>query len=362
MKLRSKLSILSLSILFTSATFNSAKAQNVSELLKSGPEDATKLAQAYFLPAFKGFGFGMNSAWFNSAKAKNLGKFDLKFQATASLVPTKDQTIRFNELGLSSSVRPQTNESPTLFGKDENGAVIDVFDDKGNSIGSFDMPNGSNLNIVPSPQLQLTVGVIKNTDVSLRYTPKVSTNDYGAVQALGFGVKHEITKYLLPGKTEKIIPINIALAFGYNQLKYDYKVKVDKQLNEKPSTQGQDLNQRVAVKLSGYTVDAILSKKLSVFTPFISVGYNTAKTEFGVLGKYTFRTGYNNFPNTNTPNLASPKYDEVDDPVNINQTDIAGMRGNIGFSLHLAFFRLYGSYSIGEYQAVSGGIGFGIGK
>lgn len=357
---------LAVAALPTSLSFN-ANAQDISDLIKSGPEDATKLAQAYFLPAFKGFGFGMNSAWYNSAKAKNLGKFDLRIQGTGSIVPTADRSINLASLGLSSRVTYNSPTTPTLFGKDETGAQVNLRDNAGNNIGSFNMPNGLGFNIVPSPQVQLTVGVIKNTDVSVRYSPKIgNSGDFGTVQVLGFGVKHEITKLLMPGKTEKIIPIDIALAFGYNQLTYDYKIAVADQLNEDPATAGQDLNQRVEAKLSGYTFDAILSKKLSVFTPFVSVGYNTAKTELGLLGKYTFQSGFNNLPSPpappNTPNTNSPKYSSVTDPVNISQKDIAGLRGNVGFSLHLAFFRLYGSYSIGEYQAVSAGIGFGIGK
>ncbi len=325
---------------------NTVSAQDVAELIKTGPVDATKLAQAYFSPAFKGFGFGMNSGWYNSAKAKNLGKFDLRIQATAAFVPTSDQAIRFSELGLSPNVAYDRPTSPTLFGDDIAGATLSL---KDNPSVKFEMPEGTNFNVVPSPQIQLTVGAIKNTDVSLRYTPKVKGNDFGSVQALGFGVKHEITKYLFPAKTEKIIPMDLAVAFGYNQLKYDYAIKVADQLNDR--NPGSDLNQRVKMKLSGFTIDAILSKKLAVFTPFVSVGYNSAKTEFGVLGDYNF-----------SDPTATGGYRDFTDPININQTDISGVRGNLGFSLHLAFFRLYGAYSIGQYQAFTGGIGFGIGK
>lgn len=365
---RNLLHSLSASLILLTLLNSTTKAQDVSELIKSGPGDATKLAEAYFMPAFKGFGFGMNSAWYNSAKAKNLGKFDLRIQGTGALVPTSDRSVSLSSLGLSSRTTFAANATtPTLFGKDETGAEITLKDNNGNNVSSFNMPNGLGFHIVPSPQVQLTVGLIKNTDVSVRFTPKIGKqDDFGTVQVLGFGIKHEITKLLMPGKTEKIIPIDIALAFGYNQLTYDYKIKKDDQLNEDPATNGQDLNQRVEAKLSGYTFDAILSKKLAIFTPFVSVGYNTAKTELALLGKYTFQSGYNNLPSPpappNTPNLNSPKYDNITDPVSINRRDIAGLRGNVGFSLHLAFFRLYGSYSIGEYQAVTGGIGFGIGK
>lgn len=363
MKKGFKFSTIALTALFVANSVSDLKAQDVSELIKSGPADATKLAQAYFAPAFKGFGFGMNSGWYNSAKAKNLGKFDLKIQASGALVPTKDQSITLSSLGLSSNVKYDAGATtPTLFGKDETGALVKLYDNDGNKLSEFNMPEGTGFHIVPSPQIELTVGLIKGTDVTVRYSPKIKGDDFGSVQVLGFGVKHEITKYLFPGKTDKIVPFDLALAFGYNQLKYDYNVKVSDQLNEDPSTANQDLKQRVDAKLSGYTVDAIISKKLAIFTPFFSVGYNTAKTELGLLGKYTFQSGYNNIPATNIPDTNSPKYDSLTDPVKIDQKDIDGMRANLGFSLHLAFFRLYGAYSIGEYQAVTAGIGFGIGK
>ncbi len=361
MKQSSKPYVFILAALLTFGSFGSLKAQDVSELIKSGPADATKLAQAYFSPAFKGFGFGMNSGWYNSAKAKNLGKFDLKIQASGALVPNKDQSINLGSLGLSSNVKFDAGATaPTLFGKDETGALVKLYDGSGNKLSEFNMPNGLGFNIVPSPQIQLTVGLIKNTDVTFRYTPKVKSEDFGSVQVLGFGVKHEVTKYLFPGKTDKIIPFDLSVAFGYNHLNYDYNVKVADQLNDQ--NPGTDLNQRVAVNLSGYTFDAIFSKKLSVFTPFISVGYNTSKTELDILGVYNFQSGYNNLSGTTTPDPTSPKYDNITDPVKINQKDIDGMRANVGFALHLALFRLYGAYSIGEYQAVTAGIGFGIGK
>ncbi|MFC5283320.1 DUF6588 family protein [Pedobacter alpinus] len=351
---------LTFSILLAASISSNVKAQDVSDLIKSGPGDATKLAQAYLMPAFKGFGFGMNSAWYNSAKAKNLGKFDLRIQGTAAIVPSSDQFFRLGDLGLSSRTSFNSNAStPTLFGEDVTGAEITLKDNNGNNVSSFNMPNGLGFNMVPSPQIQLTVGVIKNTDISVRYSPKLGkSDDYGTLQVLGFGIKHEITKLLMPGKTEKIIPIDIALAFGYNQLTYDKSIPIEDQLDDKNS--GSNLNQRVEGKLSGYTFDAIVSKKLAIFTPFASIGYNTAKTELGLLGTYVARTGA---PTVTDPNATNDdKFTTFIDPVNIKQKDIAGLRGNVGFSLHLAFFRLYGSYSIGEYQAVTAGLGFGIGK
>lgn len=329
---------------------NNALAQgDVAELVKAGAADATKLSQAYLNPLFKGIGFGMNSGWYNSAKTKNLGKFDLKIQATGAFVPNSDKTFDINALDLKrTKVIGSSGITPTAFGKDESGPEMQIYDNNGVLIpnATFTMPSGTGVNIVPSPQIQLTVGLIKNTDVSVRFTPKVGGGDFGKIGAWGVGLKKEITPYL-PGKSEKIIPVDISLAFGYNQINYDYTLKVSDQIGEE---QNASFNQRVEGKFSGFTVDAILSKKLAVFTPFVSVGYNTAKTDLGILGTYKIKTDNSLTPET------------MVDPVRIKQKDISGLRANAGFALHLAFFRLYGAYSIGEYQAVTAGIGFGIGK
>lgn len=351
-----KKSIILSAIIFALNTIsNAAFAQgDVSQLIQSGPEDAAKLAKAYLQPGFKGVGFGMNSAWFNSAKTKNLGRFDLKFQGTAAIVSASDRTFDISTLGLSANTRYNNANSitPTLFGENKTGAELTVYDDDNNEIGSFNLPGGTGINFVPTPQIQLTVGLIKNTDLSVRYTPEVGGNDFGKISSWGVGLKKEITS-LLPGKSEKIIPVDIAVAFGYNQINYKYEVPEEEEIND--GNEPGDLNQRVEAQFSGFTVDAILSKKLALFTPFVSVGYNTAKSELGLLGKYSVQTGYQ-------AGGLLPEYETFTDPVKLNSKDIAGVRANIGFSLHLAIFRLYAAYSIGEYQAVTGGIGLGIGK
>lgn len=356
MKKIKKLIFSSLLIAPFSLLYTSSFAQgDISEIIKSGREDATKLTGAYLNPLFKGIGFGMNSGWYHSARAKNLGKFDLKIQATAAIVPSSDQSFDITKIGLSSNTKlrdPNNFMSPTAFGDDKNGPELYLVDNANNELSSFTMPSGTGFPFVPSPQVQLTVGLIKSTDITVRYSPKVGGGDYGKLGSWGVGLKKEITS-ILPWKSEKIIPIDLAIALGYNQINYDYNIPEDKQINE--SNSPEDLKQRVEGKFYGFAADLILSKKLAIFTPFVSVGFNTAKTDLGVLGKYIIQNG------VDVDDL-TPTYESLENPVKIKQTDISGVRANIGFSLHLTAFRLYGAYSVGDYQAVTAGIGIGIGK
>ncbi len=342
--------------IFLFATLTSKAQGDFSELIKSGPEDATKLANAYLNPLFKGLGFGANSGWYNSAKAKNLGKFDIRFVGTAALVPQEDQSFDITKIGLSTKTKIKGSGSgltPTAFGKENaNRPTVEVLDNNGRTVAEFKMPGVAGISFVPSPQIQATMGLIKNTDVALRYSPAIGNDNFGRLQVLGFGVKHEITPWLLPGKSEKIIPVDIAVAFGYNQTEYNLAIKQEDQIDD--SNSGRNLRQRIEGKFTGYTFDAILSKKLAVFTPFVSVCYHSSKTKIGALGEYIVTSGAT-LTGTRT-------YTTLTDPVNIEKKAISELRGNIGFSLHLAFFRLYGAYSVGDYQAITGGIGFGIGK
>ncbi len=326
MKLRIQLLFL-FSITF--ATQLLAQEANFTDFFKTGTGDATKLTQAYLSPLFTGVGIGLNSGWYQTAKAKNLGKFDVKFMATTAIVPNENQSFDVRNIGLSNQTRlsNQNNfNSPTSFGNDTRGPEIKLYDKNEKELGSFNLPKGSGFNFVPSPQLQVTVGVIKNTEVSVRYTPKIGNNEIGRFSVLGFGAKHEITSLLFPGKTEKLIPIDIAVAFAYSQVKFERKIAKADQLDE--SNSGKDLNQRIEGKFSGISADIIVSKKLSVFTPFVSLSYNTSKTDVGIKGDFIFKSD---------PTSPIPDYTTATNPVSIKQNDLAAFLATLAFNYNWPF-------------------------
>lgn len=325
--------------------FNStAKAQSdVGELLKSAPEDATKLVGAYMSPLFKGMGVGLNSGWHNTAKTKGFLKFDLRITATAAFVPNKDRSYNTADLGLK-SVSPADGSAngigPTAFGDDNEGTLM-RFNGTNGSSSTFRLPQGLGFHVVPAPQLQLTVGLPKNIDLSLRYVPEIKMgDDIGKVGMFGVGLKTEVLPLIL-GSKAKLVPFDVAVALGISRLNYDLPLEV----GDVPHN-----NQRLEMKLNGFNAEAIISKKILFFTPFASVGYNGSKTKLNVLGTYEFTT------TTGFPNYVAT------DPVHLNQKDVDGLRASLGFQLNLAFFRLYASYTAAEYSYANAGIGFGFGK
>lgn len=333
---------------------------DVSGLIKSGPADATKLTQAYLKPLFIGLGTGLNSGWNNTAHSKNLLRFDLRIGMTAAVVPPTDETFDVTKIGLSNNIRPNDPAqviTPTLAGKSSTRATMTIYDSNNQALETFTMPDGAGLGLIPSPQLQGSIGLSNGVELSLRAMPKVNLGtDYGSIQMLGGGLKIELLP-LISGIGDKLFPVDIALAGGFTQFQYHLPLDVKVPAGAIPANpeQVKDLsNQRIEAKFSGFTTEAIISKRFLVFTPFVSLGYQTSKTDAGLKGNYPVITGMTL--------LGQKTYTSFTDPVNIKQTDLEGFRANIGFQLNLAFFRIYGSYGMSQYNSFSGGIGFGIGK
>ena len=146
-------------------------------------------AKGWLQPAVNGFGMGMNSGFFHTAKTHSLLGFDLKIPVMLAQVPSGDKTFNSSVYG----------ESPTVAG------------DKGSS---SDPIRGLDLSLVPFVAPQLTVGVPFKTDVLLRYVPKTEiSKDVGEVSMLGLGVKHNLNQWIpIP------LPLDLAGAFTYTSL------------------------------------------------------------------------------------------------------------------------------------------------
>jgi len=337
-----------------------AKAQNgFNQLIKSTPADATKLIQAYAEPLFKGVGYGMNSGWTNTARANDFLHLDIRISATAVMVPASDQTFDVTKIGLSNHVGPDNSSNaiaPTFGGnKNATGPVMDIYDN-GRKIANFTMPGGQ-LSYVPTPQIQLTLGVAPNTDISVRGIPKITpSNDLGSVSLIGVGIKHDLLKDFVDKDAHyPVSNFDFAIALGYNHLNYKKGLSVNPDQGAQPAnSQGSTdfSNQSMVGHFNSFMVQAIASRKIGIFTPFIAVAYNTATTDASVIGNYPVTTSANA--------LGQQYYTTFTNPVTIHEKSVNNVRGDIGFQLKVKVIRLYASYGLAQYQSVNAGIGFGF--
>lgn len=342
-------------ILLLTITFQANAQDGFDQLIRSSPGDATKLVQAYAEPLFKGFGQGLNSGWNNTAKTKKFLHFDLRITVNAAFVPTSDKSYDVTKIGLSNHVRPNDPSrtiAPTFAGDKNDGPVMNIYNDAGVKVSNFTLPKGI-ISVVPAPDIQLTIGLIQNTDLTIRTAPTIKiSDDAGSVGMIGFGLKHDIIQDFL-GNSHIPKPFDLAIAVNYSRINYKKTLDVQPDAGATPAAgQSSDFsNQRINSHFTGFNVQAIVSKKLLFFTPFFSVAYQISSTDFGVTG---------NYPITSTNPAQPNQYVTISDPVHIKETSVSGVRADVGFQLNLAVFRFYASYSIGQYQSVNGGIGFGF--
>jgi hypothetical protein len=179
---------------------------------------------------------------------------------------------------------------------------------------------------------------------------------------IGFGVKHSISQYLF-GPAAKVMPFDLSVMFGWSRLNLNYNLNVQPSQNSDgvgtaqhdpndPNTNTDFSTQHTDAHFTSFMGEAIISKKLLFFTPFLAVGYNTASTNFNIVG---------NYPITTSSNLTGTQdfYTVFSNPVSLHETSISGMRADIGFQLNLGI-RIFASATLAQYKSVNGGIGFGF--
>ena len=347
-------------IFATLLTATTSKAQDsFAGLIKSSPGDATKLFNAFALPLFKGLAVDQNSGWTNTAKTKKLLRFDIRITASGSMVSTSDKTFDVTQIGLSNHVKPaDPNQTitPTFGGAKTMGPLLNIYDDNGNKVSSFNMPKGI-ISFIPAPQVQATVGIFDNTDLTLRGIPFINVgNNVGSISMIGFGLKHDIMQDIIGKTADELVPFDLAIAVGYSHLNLSRPLTVDPDAGAQPENGQQATNfsnQHFEGHFNSFVGQLIISKQVLFFTPFLAVGYNTTHANVSSVGNFPITTGYDLLKGNET-------YTTFTNPVQINENVLNGARADVGFQLNLGFFRFYASYSLAQYKSVNGGIGFGI--
>ncbi|WP_047788475.1 DUF6588 family protein [Tenacibaculum mesophilum] len=321
----------------------SVKAQELETILLA-KEDASKLTNAYLDPAMKGFIYSMNNGWYHTAKVHKKFGFDITIGANASFVPSEDEIFNLTKIGLSSNTTYNQNTTPTVTGSNSltpaeltyrttvNGQEVEA---------NFTMPEGVKddlpANSVPAPSVQIGLGLPYKFEAMVRYVPKVGSDDVKG-GLFGIGVKKEITNWF--GPMDKT-PLHVSLLAAYTNMNVDYTIG---DVSGDVSTE----NASAEFKLNSYTVQAIASLNFPVINIYGGVGYNGGNTRLNMLGTYILRYEFNNIP---------VDEERVTDPLSL-KTNTGSFNTTLGARLSLGFFKIFGSYTLQEYNSVNAGIAF----
>jgi hypothetical protein len=311
-------------------------SQEFESILLAAREDANKLTEAYINPAMTGMIYGMNSGWYHTAKVhKKLG-FDISIGLNASFVPSEDEIFTLS--GLESINLPSgIVTSPTVAGSGNGALLVVTTTVQGQPVATtFEMPEGIKddlpLNAVPAPAIQVSLGLPYKFDIMLRAVPKIGDDDVKG-NLFGIGLKKEITSIF--GPLEKL-PLHVSLLAAYTSMNVDYAIDQD-------TFSGQ--NQKAEFNLNSFTAQAIASLNFPIINIYGGFGYSGGSSTLKMLGTYNLE--YN----------GGTVVDTVTDPIDLD-FDASGFGATLGARLSLGFFKMYGSYTLQEYNIFSAGIAF----
>lgn len=204
-----------------------ARAQGVEERIRELGADNGLL---YVRPLSTGLGAGMNSAWFESASTLDFLHVDVSLRAMGTIVPDESDgfepvlppSLTVGELDGQTFRNPFGSGAglvtPTATGRgpgirvEPQGAFRDSLAANGLDPSAFALlfPPGFDLPAVPLAMLQGSVGLAAGTEVTLRLLPDIEIDrDVGSLESFGFGLKHEVSRWLPDG-----FPLDLALAGG----------------------------------------------------------------------------------------------------------------------------------------------------
>lgn len=361
MKLGKKHLTLSL-VLMLSMASNGLKAQgsgDFTDIFEAPAEDMSTYLENYMRPAVGSFANGQVGGWYNTAKTHKPLGFDLTFTLNMANIPTGDRSFLFDESQYENlRLQGGADHVPTFVGDDTDetlglsGTYIDPASGVEYSYGSgalFDAPdpliNSDDLPVVafPVPTLQLGIGLIKNTDLKIRYMGinNMDVDGYTiSINQLGFGVMHDVKQWI-PGI--KHIPIDISGFIGYSRFKAE--VEFDESRPGEYSAVGS-----TELVANTTTFQVLASKKLLFFTPYIGLGYNFISSNLSVKG---------DFVNYELTDASGNPY-VFTDPVDVDFNSSNSFKATIGARIKLAVITLHADYTVQDYDMLTIGLGVSV--
>lgn len=189
---------------------NRASAQDIGSLVSSGVADGNSFLQAYMRPLGQSFGAGMNTGWYNTARAhKTLGISITTFVSIAQ-VPSADQSFDINSLGLQNArLASGSNITPTLSGANANGPLMDILGPNpffnvatSATFASYPQPIRNAVQNLTVPGFTQTLGNIDRIPLSLLASGSPLTGSINSQFQLAggsyTGVQQSLTQFRMP--------------------------------------------------------------------------------------------------------------------------------------------------------------------
>jgi len=337
-----------------------AFSQNdVAQFLKGGQSDANKLIQAYMEPYAFALGDGLNNGWYSTAKTHSLFGFDLSIGASFVQVPNDSKTFDLKSLNLTNMVvKGGVSIAPTVAGNNTPGPVIGVNDSKGREIVNFNSPQGTGMDIVPVPMVQIGFGLLPHTDLLARFVPDIKYNNNGDEMKIGlwgFGAKHNFMEWI---PVLNKLPFDASLFGSYSEVNGESGLTFPtSDYSSNPNIRIENFNtegQMLKLKTKTSKIGLVVSKTFTILTVFGAIGHSTSESNVDLLGIY---------PVVATADLGGgfevTQKGALVDPIAL-EFKTSNINVEAGLRVKITLLSLFASISKSEYTAYNVGLSLGF--
>lgn len=340
-------------------------------MIQGGVEDGEILANEYLRPFGSGFGANLNTGWTNTAPVHGTLGFSVNVRTGIAVVPDIDQSfdvaaLDFNNLRLAEPAA--TAPTPTLAGASESGPLMEAFLTADLPDGStydyvideFNMPQGTGFEYVPTPMVQANVGIIRNTEIAIRYLPPVLPSVGGfEMELYGGGIKHELNQYIPGGG---LWPVTFTVMGGFTQMGASYDgftltpddyQQADPE-NPYPDSEWED--QALSLTTTAWNANLLVGRNLPLISFYAGLGIESSNMQILTEGNYPLLE-----PDPTIDNPEQTRVNSVEEPLNIDIDGKNELRALAG--VRLRFFGVLhftAEYTYADYQVLNVGLGVGI--
>lgn len=204
--------ILAACVVFAFAKAESLKAQAG---LGEAITDMVTIIDGYVQPASEASVLQTSAGWYYEAKSLELGKFSLGLNISGVPFPSSKKTFNVQDSDfLNLDIRDASSAAiPTALGGNER--VFFDFEIDGETY-EFQAIGGLDTGFFAFPNLQANVGLWQETEVALRYAPKVEI-ERSSYALYGIGVKHNLSQYFF--KEDR--PVELAVIANYSLVDFN---------------------------------------------------------------------------------------------------------------------------------------------
>lgn len=295
--------------------------------------DLLIVSERYITPAADASIYQSTAAWYSSAKSLDKFEFDvsLHFNALPISEGKKVFTVRDSEFTNLDIRDASTAEVPTAVGGDTEQFYDFVIDGETYEMQAFE---GVKESVVYHPYIQASVGLWKETDFTVRYSPKIKI-DVSDYSIFGVALKHSVSQYFR--KEETVSPIEFAVLASYSafdsNLLFDALELTPTNGNEEPLA----VIKGLMVHADALLFQGIASKRWNNLEVQGAIGYTSSAIDYTILGD------------------GSTFIDLFNKTLVVLEETRSGVKGDLGVNYYFGNFYLSSNVTLGKFANLNVG-------